>query len=245
MIITYHEIVTSPCPYLYAVELQRMQEHIELLLRRDGHGHPDVPVMFDDGLACQQRPGAEVLERAGLRGTFFVTPKRVGQRGYLCASELRELAAAGHDIQSHGWSHQLLPLCNPEQLRDELIRSRHTLEDLLGRQIDAIAVPGGAYSTKVLLAAAKTGYVRVYTSDPWQKPAVRHGVVVAGRFMVRNSTTAAKLQSLLETEHRPISLPRLANLARKGARAALGVSLYHGLWNLAARAHYQPNGYRE
>lgn len=239
MILAYHEIVAEPCRYAYAVTVDRMREHLDLLLRRNAASGPAAAVTFDDGLTSHRHPAAGVLEEAGLRGTFFITPARVGTQRFMDVRDLRELADHGHEVESHGWSHTLLPCCRPAELRMELERSKETLEDWLGREVDAIAVPGGAYNNGVLRAAAAAGYRRVFTSDAWEAPARREGVLVAGRLMVRNSTTAGKLEEVLATEGRRFSAPKLAQLSRRALRATLGLSLYHALWTVASRRKHQ------
>jgi peptidoglycan/xylan/chitin deacetylase (PgdA/CDA1 family) len=239
VILDYHEVVNEPSRYLYAVTTSQLREHVNLLLRRKAEGHSETAITFDDGLNSHRRPAADVLEDAGFRGTFFVNPAMVGTQGFLNTRDLRELSDHGHDVESHGWSHVPLPRCGPAELRMELRRSKETLEDWLGREVDAIAVPGGAYNKSVLRAAADAGYRRLYTSDWWQAPAVREGIKVAGRLMIRNSFTAEKLEQLLATEGRRFSAPRLAQRSRRAVRAMLGFSLYHTLWSLAARRQDQ------
>ena len=234
MILAYHQIVNEPSRYLYAVTTGRMREHIDLLLRRKALGHSDTGITFDDGWESH-RLAAGILEDAGLRGTFFITPAWVGTQRFLDVCDLRELAEHGHEVQSHGWSHTLLPRCGPAELRMELRRSKETLEDWLGRKVDAISVPGGAYNSAVLNAAAEAGYRRVYTSDAWNAPVEHEGALVAGRFMVRNSTTAARLEQLLATEGHRFSAPSLAQSFRRALRSTLGLSLYQALWRVAAR----------
>lgn len=239
MILAYHEIFTEPSRYLYAVTTGQLREHIDFLLRRKREGRSDAQITFDDGLNSHRHPAADLLEDAGLRGTFFVNPGNVGTQGFLDVRSLRELADRGHHVESHGWSHTPLPRCRPADLRIELRRSKETLEDWLGREVPAVAVPGGAYNNAVLRAAAEAGYRRLYTSDAWQAPALRERILVAGRYMVRNSTTPLKLEQLFATEGRLFSVPRLAQSSRRAMRAILGYSLYHALWSLAARRQDQ------
>ena len=239
MILAYHEIFNEPSRYLYAVTTSLLREHIGMLLRRKCEGCPDTQITFDDGLDSHGHPAADLLEAAGLRGTLFVNPGNVGTRGFLNVRGLRELADRGHDVESHGWSHTPLPSCRPAELRMELRRSKETLEDWLGREVPAVAVPGGAYNNAVIRAASEAGYRRLYTSDAWQAPAVREQILVTGRLMIRNTMTPPKLERLLATEGRLFSMPRLAQSSRRAVRTILGFSLYHALWSLAARRQDQ------
>jgi peptidoglycan/xylan/chitin deacetylase (PgdA/CDA1 family) len=242
MIVTYHELVegAAASPYVYAVTAGRMREHMRALRRRAAAGLGDTPVTFDDGLRCHYTIGARVLDGEGARGIFFITPKWTGAPGYMDWPAIRDLHASGHEIQSHGWSHALLPRCAADDLRIELVRSKEVLEDRIGSPVDAIAIPGGAYTGAVLAACAEAGYQRVYISNPWLRPSWTRNVLVIGRLMIRNSTTTERLEALLATEKRALSLPRVAYQARRVARATLGLTLYHGLWSLLASASRRP-----
>jgi peptidoglycan/xylan/chitin deacetylase (PgdA/CDA1 family) len=73
--------------------------------------------------------------------------------------DVRALAAAGMDIESHTRSHRVLDTLDRDQLRDELVGSRRELEAQLGRPIRAIAYPVGRRpSMRVRRAAAEAGY---------------------------------------------------------------------------------------
>ena len=61
---------------------------------------------------------------------------------YMGWKELSEVANAGHQVQSHGWSHALLTHCTPEQLTQELRRSRGAEGMKPDTRIDCCAVVG-------------------------------------------------------------------------------------------------------
>ena len=72
-----------------------------------------------------------LLEECGIRGTFFVL-------GWIAERQpalVRRIAAAGHEIASHGYSHQLIYTQNPAEFRAETVRSKHLLEDLSGTAV--------------------------------------------------------------------------------------------------------------
>ncbi len=71
------------------------------------------------------------LSDHGARATFFVL-------GWVAQHEphvVRRIAAAGHEIASHGMSHAMIDTLTPEQLRRELGDSKRILEDLCGRSV--------------------------------------------------------------------------------------------------------------
>jgi peptidoglycan/xylan/chitin deacetylase (PgdA/CDA1 family) len=73
--------------------------------------------------------------------------------------DIRALANAGMDIESHTRSHRVLETLDRDQLRDELVGSRHDLEVQLGRPVRAIAYPVGRRPPiRVRRAVADAGY---------------------------------------------------------------------------------------
>lgn len=79
----------------------------------------------------------EMLAGAGARGTFF-TLGWVAERQ---PALVRRIAAAGHEIASHGWSHTRLTELSRDALRDELIRSRKVLEDVSQTPVAGFRAP--------------------------------------------------------------------------------------------------------
>ena len=68
----------------------------------------------------------EMLERQGLRQTFFV-PGRVGERH---PDRVREIIAAGHEVGHHGYTHTSPAKLSVEQEESELIRGLEVLRRL-------------------------------------------------------------------------------------------------------------------
>jgi len=73
----------------------------------------------------------DLFERRGIRATFFV----LGWVAERSPGLVRRIAAAGHEIACHGQSHQLVYSQSPELFREETLRSKRHLEDVLGRAV--------------------------------------------------------------------------------------------------------------
>ncbi len=65
------------------------------------------------------------------RGTFFV----LGWVADRFPELVREIASRGHEVASHGWSHKLIYNQTPAEFRDETVRSKALLEDLIGAPV--------------------------------------------------------------------------------------------------------------
>jgi polysaccharide deacetylase family protein (PEP-CTERM system associated) len=86
---------------------------------------------FEDRIAPIGRRLLELLAAAGTRATFFV----LGHVAERFPELVREIAAAGHEIGTHGYSHRLVYQQTPATFRAELRRSIDTLAELTGRPV--------------------------------------------------------------------------------------------------------------
>jgi polysaccharide deacetylase family protein (PEP-CTERM system associated) len=72
-----------------------------------------------------------LLAARGVRGTFFVLGWIAERHPQL----VKRIAAAGHEIASHGFSHQLIYRQSPSEFTAETAHSKRLLEDLTGTAI--------------------------------------------------------------------------------------------------------------
>jgi polysaccharide deacetylase family protein (PEP-CTERM system associated) len=75
----------------------------------------------------------ELLAKEGVHGTFFV----LGWVAERSPGLVRTIAAAGHEIACHGYSHELIYRQSRQEFRSETARAKGLLEDAIGQ-----AVPG-------------------------------------------------------------------------------------------------------
>ena len=228
MVLAYHEIMPES-NYAYCVTSESFARQLELLneLAREGVG---ARVTFDDGEQSQQINAAQLLTEKGIAATYFVNPGLVGAEAkFLNWTQLRELQAVGHSVQSHGHAHKFLTTCTEDELTQEVGQSREMLEDRLGSAVQEISVPGGRWDRRVIEACARAGYKQVFVSEPWIESEIS-GVKVTGRFMVRRTTTLAEVESMVRKDGRALRRMKMRALLRQRVIRLVGDSLYHRLW---------------
>ena len=88
----------------------------------------------DDWDSCEYRAAGstrrllELFSRHGVSATFFVL-------GWVARKDpalIKDIAAAGHEVACHGWSHQLVYTQTPQVFREETRKSKDLLEQLTG-----------------------------------------------------------------------------------------------------------------
>ena len=130
----------------------------------------ELALTFDDGPNPVWTPRLlEVLSRRGVRATFFL----VGSRAQAEPSLVRQIAAAGHLIGNHSWSHLNLALASSATIEDQLTRTSQTLEEITGAPVLFFRPPFGARRPATLRIARRLGLSPVLwnamTSD-WKNP---------------------------------------------------------------------------
>src|SRR5262245_33265665 len=86
---------------------------------------------YEDRVVQAGRRLLDVLAEAGARATFFVL-------GYVAERHpeiIREIAEAGHEVGTHGYSHSFIYRQTPDLFRAEMTRAIQHLQDLTGRQV--------------------------------------------------------------------------------------------------------------
>lgn len=78
-----------------------------------------------------------LLDGAGVRATFFVLGWQAERSPHLVPM----LAARGHEIASHGWSHRFVYQQGPKEFREELRRSVQLLESQSGQSVLGYRAP--------------------------------------------------------------------------------------------------------
>lgn len=105
-----------------------------------------LSLRFDDGLDSHVRRAAPLLERHGLRGTFYVCPAGPDDQWQARAAEWKPVLQAGHEIGNHTMSHPIPaaltnrpgPNCYEsltlEQYAADVLAAHQRLEKVFGRR---------------------------------------------------------------------------------------------------------------
>lgn len=94
-------------------------------------------VKYDDWSKMEYRVEANtdrilsLFDKADVKATFF-TLGWVAERS---PELVRRISDEGHEVASHGYSHQLIYNQTPDVFREETIRSKAILEDILGKPV--------------------------------------------------------------------------------------------------------------
>jgi peptidoglycan/xylan/chitin deacetylase (PgdA/CDA1 family) len=130
----------------------------------------ELALTFDDGPNPAWTPRLlDILATHQVRATFFL----VGSYAQAEPDLVRRIAAGGHLIGNHSWSHPNLALTAAGKVREELARTSETLEQIAGVPVRYFRPPFGARRPIVFMLARRLGMVPVLwnamTTD-WREP---------------------------------------------------------------------------
>jgi peptidoglycan/xylan/chitin deacetylase (PgdA/CDA1 family) len=130
----------------------------------------ELALTFDDGPNPAWTPRLlDILAGHDVRATFFV----VGKFAEVEPALVRRIAAAGHLIGNHSWSHPNLALTAGAKIHEELKRTSATLEQIIGQPIRFFRPPFGARRPKVFQVARSLGLEPVLwnaMTNDWKEP---------------------------------------------------------------------------
>ncbi|QNK56057.1 delta-lactam-biosynthetic de-N-acetylase [Paenibacillus sp. PAMC21692] len=131
---------------------------------------------FDNGYENGYTPRIlDVLKQKNVPALFFVTGHFVKDQPEL----LKRMAADGHLIGNHSWSHPDMTQLSESQIASELAKVKEQVEGLTGQQsMTFLRPPRGIFNDHVLAVSKRHGYTSVFWSiayKDWDVNAQRGG----------------------------------------------------------------------
>jgi peptidoglycan/xylan/chitin deacetylase (PgdA/CDA1 family) len=180
----YHSVDSGPQdPYLLTVSPERFAAQLAWLHRQGlrgvsmrelvrayEQGATDglVGLTFDDGYADFPRRVLPALREYDFTATLYVVAGRMGghnawdpdapRKPLVTADQVRQLAATGVEIGSHGLSHRRMTGLGEEDLALETRRSRAVLESVVEGPVTGFCYPYGAVDDAAERSVAAAGY---------------------------------------------------------------------------------------
>ena len=132
----------------------------------------------------------ELLAESQVRATCFV----LGWVAERFPNLVRSIAAAGHEVASHGYWHRLVYTQTPDEFREDLRRARQVIEDVSGSRVRGYRAPSFSITERSLWALdvlAEEGFE--YDASIFPVRHDRYGLPTAPRHTFRIQCPAGEL----------------------------------------------------
>lgn len=149
------------------------------------HGLDEREAAPDPVYASAAERFGELCARLAIRGTAFCIGEELTRPE--AAKAVAALAASGHEIANHSWSHDYrLARAAPDVIRSEVRRGGEAVERVAGRRAAGFRAPGYTLSAPLVAALADDGYrydSSVFPAFPYwiAKAGVMAALSLAGR----------------------------------------------------------------
>ena len=132
--------------------------------------NPPLYLTFDDGPHPNTTPFLiELLEEAGVKGTFFLIGKNVERYPDL----VKQLHDAGHVIANHSYGHKFMPAMKTSTIEREIVKANDSIAAITGGAPTFFRPPYGLMDKRVAACLREQQMTAVYwgsASEDWLLP---------------------------------------------------------------------------
>jgi peptidoglycan/xylan/chitin deacetylase (PgdA/CDA1 family) len=184
-----------------------------------------ITTSWDDGDALDERL-ADMLDRHGLRGTFYIA--QTHRRHRLLEAGIRTLAAR-HEIGAHSLSHSNLTRLDRAAKTREVAGSKSWLEDVTGKPVAMFCYPLGLFDDETKRVVGEAGFCGARTTGqfsltPHQDRFAMRTTLQVHPILFRHSTVGDLGRYLVRQG---------ASRGNRWAALKIGVSMFRGWSGLA------------
>lgn len=118
---------------------------------------------WDDGYKLDLRL-ADLLDQYGIKGTFYVCPRKQHDKDMLTSSEIATLAEK-HEIGAHTLRHSMLTEVSVAEAKEEIEQSKAWVEQITGIPCKMFCYPYGDWNTEIASMVEASGFIGARTTN--------------------------------------------------------------------------------
>lgn len=205
IVLMYHDVISDAFPksgfqkvgaLQYTLDSRTFSEQVSKCLKGN------TIFSFDDGGDSFYNEIAPVLEQNNQKGIFFISTQYIDTPHFLTKGQIKELDESGHVIASHSHTHPAkISSLSREECLKEWKESKQILESIVGHEVTAGSIPGGAVSNMVIDCMIDVGYKDIYTSEPTTKVRCYRGAQIIGRYGITRYMNNRTISRLINSKY--------------------------------------------
>lgn len=141
-----------------AIYVTNSATSIDLPIYSVDHDEKLLSLSFDSTLDSQNTEQIlEILSLHNVKATFFITGEWAGKY----KKELKDIAAAGHDIGNNSESYQNMTQLTKQEIIEELLQLHIRVKELTGIEMKLFRAPYGEFNNSLIQVAKDLGYYSI------------------------------------------------------------------------------------
>jgi len=187
LIFTYHSISSNFHVGLNSVHPNRFKEHVEFIanINNSTVENNHIKIAFDDGYESVYTNAFPIMEEYGLKGIVFPITGYIGKRNnwdvtfgvnkamHLTKSQLLALSEHGWEIGSHSHLHRSFKWMSNDEIKNDVVTSKHIIENITGKEVTSFCLPFGDYTRKAIEIIEEAGFINLFMQLPLLKKVVK------------------------------------------------------------------------
>lgn len=204
IVLMYHDVVSMSHPksgfpkvgaLQYTLDSRAFSEQVSK------YSKGKIVFSFDDGGDSFYNEIAPILEQNNQKGIFFISTQYIDTSHFLTKDRIKDLDVRGHIIASHSHTHPAkISSLSREECLKEWKESKQILESIVGHEVTAGSIPGGAVSNMVIDCMIDVGYKDIYTSEPTTKVRCYRGAKIIGRYGITRNMNNRNISELVNSK---------------------------------------------
>lgn len=153
--------------YLYAKGYSTINLNEYAAARKRGDKlHKKMVLIFDDGYVDNLENAAPIMKKYGFTGSMFMAVMFEGWPGYFDWHTQHDLLKYGWEIGSHTYSHQPLTELPPDEVKEELLKSKKYIQGIYNPPGGiTLSYPSGKTNDAVIKEVGDAGYIAAVSGD--------------------------------------------------------------------------------
>lgn len=150
---------------IHSADIQALQESIDIISSEKAEleaelvyerkmasykTEPTVFLTFDDGTSSNTHKILDILNEAGVKGTFFVVGSQIVNNGSVARDAVKRIVEEGHTLAIHCYNHTYSEIYKSKEAYfadfDKVVA---LLEEISGFSPNIVRLPSGTYSAKL------------------------------------------------------------------------------------------------
>jgi len=140
-----------------------------------------ILLAFDDGYESVFNNAFPIMEEYGLKGIVFPVTGYIGKSNdwdvtfginkakHLTETQILTLSDNGWEFGSHGHLHRSFNILSNNEIKKELLASKHIIQAITGKEVVSICPPFGILTPNAIEIIEEIGFINLFIQLPFRK----------------------------------------------------------------------------